>query len=60
VITVTSGQRVAPAAELQSNRGNQEQTMTKKKFIIKPHFRLQKWVAEEKGYFREEGLDYVF
>ena len=30
------------------------------KFIIQPHFRLQEWVAEEKGYFRAEGLDYTF
>src|SRR5262252_9831772 len=30
------------------------------KFVIQPHFRLQEWVAEEKGYFRQEGLDYVF
>ena len=30
------------------------------KFVIQPHFRLQEWVAEEKGYFRDEGLDYVF
>ncbi|MGE0628788.1 MAG: ABC transporter substrate-binding protein [Hyphomicrobiaceae bacterium] len=30
------------------------------KFIIEPHFRLHEWVAEEKGYFKEEGLDYVF
>jgi hypothetical protein len=30
------------------------------KFIIEPHFRLQEWVAEEKNYFKEEGLDYVF
>jgi ABC-type nitrate/sulfonate/bicarbonate transport system substrate-binding protein len=29
------------------------------KFIIEPHFRLQEWVAEEKDYFRAEGLDYV-
>jgi hypothetical protein len=34
--------------------------MGKDKFIIEPHFRLQEWVAEEKGYFRDEGLDYVF
>jgi ABC-type nitrate/sulfonate/bicarbonate transport system substrate-binding protein len=34
--------------------------MTKEKFIIEPHFRLQEWVAEEKGYFKDEGLDYVF
>jgi ABC-type nitrate/sulfonate/bicarbonate transport system substrate-binding protein len=31
-----------------------------KKFIIQPHFRLQEWVAEEKGYFKDEGLDYIF
>jgi hypothetical protein len=30
------------------------------KFIIEPHFRLQEWVAEEKGYFKDEGLDYEF
>ena len=30
------------------------------KFVIEPHFRLQEWVAEEKGYFHEEGLDYEF
>ncbi|MBV8744760.1 MAG: hypothetical protein JO134_06925 [Xanthobacteraceae bacterium] len=30
------------------------------KFVIQPHFRLQEWVAEEKGYFKDEGLDYVF
>lgn len=30
------------------------------KFVIEPHFRLHEWVAEEKGYFRAEGLDYEF
>jgi ABC-type nitrate/sulfonate/bicarbonate transport system substrate-binding protein len=30
------------------------------KFVIEPHFRLQEWVAEEKGYFAAEGLDYTF
>ena len=30
------------------------------KFIIEPHFRLHEWVAEEKGYFNAEGLDYEF
>ena len=30
------------------------------KFIIGPHMRLQEWVAEEKGYFTAEGLDYEF
>ena len=33
---------------------------TNHKFIIEPHFRLQEWIAEEKGYFKDEGLDYVF
>lgn len=30
------------------------------KFVIQPHFRLHEWVAEEKGYFAEAGLDYEF
>jgi ABC-type nitrate/sulfonate/bicarbonate transport system substrate-binding protein len=30
------------------------------KFIIEAHFRLQEWVADEKGYFTAEGLDYEF
>src|SRR5215813_8443284 len=30
------------------------------KFVIAPHMRLHEWVAEEKGYFKEEGLDYEF
>ena len=30
------------------------------KFQIEPHDRLQEWVAEEKGYFKAEGLDYEF
>ena len=30
------------------------------KFVIQPHVRLQEWVAEERGYFRDEGLDYEF
>jgi ABC-type nitrate/sulfonate/bicarbonate transport system substrate-binding protein len=28
------------------------------KFTIQPHGRLQEWIADEKGYFRAEGLDY--
>jgi hypothetical protein len=28
------------------------------KFVIGPHMRLQEWVAQEKGYFEAEGLDY--
>jgi hypothetical protein len=34
--------------------------LKKRSFVIQPHFRLQEWVAEEKGYYRDEGLDYVF
>ncbi|MGZ4180887.1 MAG: hypothetical protein ACXVUL_09440 [Solirubrobacteraceae bacterium] len=30
------------------------------KFHIQPHVRLQEWVADEKGFFAEEGLDYEF
>lgn len=30
------------------------------RFIIAPHMRLQEWVAEEKGYFKAERLDYEF
>ena len=29
-------------------------------FVIQPHFRLQEWVADAKGYFTAAGLDYVF
>jgi NitT/TauT family transport system substrate-binding protein len=29
-------------------------------FRIMPHGRLQEWVAEEKGYFTDEGLEYEF
>lgn len=28
------------------------------KFRITPHGRLQEWIADEKGYFADEGLDY--
>ncbi len=30
------------------------------RFRIVPHGRLQEWVAEEKGFFADEGLDYEF
>lgn len=29
-------------------------------YRIQPHHRLQEWIAEEKGYFTEAGLDYTF
>ena len=30
------------------------------RFIIQPHGRPQEWIADAKGYFRDEGLDYEF
>jgi NitT/TauT family transport system substrate-binding protein len=30
------------------------------RFVIQPHVRLQEWVAEERGHFSSEGLDYEF
>jgi hypothetical protein len=29
-------------------------------FRIQPHMRLHEWVAEEAGFFRDEGLEYEF
>ena len=29
-------------------------------FVISPHMRLHEWVAQEKQYFEDEGLDYEF
>lgn len=34
--------------------------MKNEPFVVAPHFRLHEWVAEEKGYFAEEGLIYIF
>jgi len=34
--------------------------MVEEKFIIAPHMRLHEWVAEEKGYYKAEGLAYEF
>ena len=39
---------------------NQERRRAMEPFKIQPHSRLQEWVAEEKGYFADEGLDYIF
>src|SRR5215212_5287756 len=33
---------------------------TMAKIRIQPHVRLQEWVAEDEGFFRDEGLDYEF
>jgi len=30
------------------------------RFVIAPHMRLHEWVADEKGYFKDAGLDYEF
>lgn len=34
--------------------------MKNEPFVVAPHFRLHEWIAEEKGYFAEEGLTYIF
>jgi ABC-type nitrate/sulfonate/bicarbonate transport system substrate-binding protein len=47
-----------PAADIENRENRKELTMAK--FIIEPHFRLHEWVAREKGYFKDEGLDYEF
>src|SRR5207253_7621847 len=39
-------------------RALEEEQMAR--FVISPHFRLHEWVAEEKGYFKAQGLDYEF
>ena len=30
------------------------------RFVIQPHARLHEWVADERGYFADEGLDHEF
>jgi NitT/TauT family transport system substrate-binding protein len=50
---------------LQSGSQHGERTATveaklQSVFRIQPHGRLQEWVADEKGYFRDEGLEYEF
>jgi len=30
------------------------------RFLIQSHGRLQEWVAEDNGYFKDAGLDYEF
>src|SRR5229473_653048 len=42
-----------------ANSGRQRR-ISMARFIVEPHFRLQEWVAQEKGYFRDSGLDYEF
>src|SRR6185437_15309669 len=43
-----------------SSKPTERKEIAMGKFIVEPHFRLQEWVAEEKGYFRAESLDYEF
>src|SRR5687768_12994523 len=50
--------RRAPRQLLLNQKSNRRTAMSK--FVIEPHFRLQEWVAHEKGYFTDEGLDYEF
>src|ERR1041384_7065045 len=56
-----SGARFSDKNMLIENANPRRRTpMTKHKFLIQPHFRLHEWVAEQKGYFAAEGLDYDF
>ena len=48
----------ARSAGVAFKQNNLERESDMAKFIIQPHGRLNDWVAHEKGYFREEGLDY--
>src|SRR6476646_2857261 len=56
--------KLAACAKISAMAGYAGPDITKErsmgKFIIEPHFRLHEWVAEEKGYFKAEGLDYDF
>src|SRR5580765_6455216 len=56
--------KLAACAKISAMAGYAGPDITKErsmgKFIIEPHFRLHEWVAEEKGYFKAEGLDYEF
>jgi hypothetical protein len=55
--------RTALRLRAQATRRNVEARIGRTKvsaFIITTHGRLQEWVAEEKGYFGDEGLDYEF
>src|ERR1700689_5250610 len=51
---------VAAAVRFDCNFNSPDRRKTMSKFVVAPHFRLQEWVAEEKGYFADEGLDYEF
>jgi ABC-type nitrate/sulfonate/bicarbonate transport system substrate-binding protein len=51
---------VTSAAAAPGRGGNATEENAMPPFVIEPHFRLQEWVAHEKGYFAQEGLDYVF
>jgi NitT/TauT family transport system substrate-binding protein len=53
--------RGAAARRLSSRLSHQaDGGVTIGRLRIQPHGRLQEWVADEKGYFKDEGLDYEF
>jgi ABC-type nitrate/sulfonate/bicarbonate transport system substrate-binding protein len=54
-----SSRRAAPQ-RVGQKRIIRNEVNTMAKFTIQPHGRLQEWIAHEKGYFRDEGLDYEF
>jgi hypothetical protein len=36
---------------VRANKRKRQEEIVMPKFVVAPHFRLQEWVAEEKGYF---------
>src|ERR1700739_752681 len=63
IIPVLAWRKSSPGDRLPVNDNRQFPTTAEDpmaQFIVEPHFRLQEWIAEEKGYFRDQGLDYEF
>jgi hypothetical protein len=60
VARVRGAASFATVARRFASTSRRTRTSNMASFTIEPHFRLQEWVAEEKGYFRAEGLDYEF
>ena len=48
------------ASDSQVTRAALDEDRSMATFIIHTHGRLQEWIADERGYFRDEGLDYEF
>src|SRR6476660_2880515 len=53
-----AGRAIAGSPIMRGSRSCRRDDMAR--FVIAPHMRLHEWVAEEKGYFADAGLDYEF